>query len=495
MSRVIQVPRWFMFTMTGGLLLSLAAGAAALAPNAMDVRPLDPTLIQQADTLSLAFEQAADHIGPSVVSITSEKRFSVADRQSVPQQIPEEFRRFFGDDFSPFLQPRSRQPRNNIQRGFGSGVIVSADGYILTNNHVVDGADEVTVKTVDEETYKADVVGRDPKSDVALLKVDASGLPAARLADSDSVKVGQWVLAVGGPFGLEKTVTAGIVSATGRNTVGIADYENFIQTDAAINPGNSGGPLVNLHGEVVGINTAIASRSGSNAGIGFSIPINMARNIMDSLKETGRVDRGYLGAMIQNLTRDLAESFQFTGDYGVLIGDVAPHGPAEKAGLQSGDIVVSLNGRAMRNASQLRNTVAAMKPGSTAELEIFRDGKLKEVTVEVGLLDEEAVVAAKTEEVATEDLGMTVRTLTPEIAQQLDVDEDEQGVVVTEVEPGGFAARAGLRPGTIIVSVNGMKTPNVVSFREALTNHKPEDGIRLQVKVDGFTRYLFLRKR
>lgn len=495
MSRVMQVPRWFMFSMTGGLLVSLAAGAAALAPNAMEVRPLDPTLIQQADTLSLAFEQAADHIGPSVVSITSEKRFSVAGRQSAPQQIPEEFRRFFGDDFSPFLQPRSRQPRNSIQRGFGSGVIVSSDGYILTNNHVVDGADEVTVKTVDEETYKAEVVGRDPKSDVALLKVEAAGLPAAQLANSDAVKVGQWVLAVGGPFGLEKTVTAGIVSATGRNTVGIADYENFIQTDAAINPGNSGGPLVNLHGEVVGINTAIASRSGSNAGIGFSIPINMARNIMDSLKETGRVDRGYLGAMIQNLTRDLAASFQFEGDNGVLIGDVAPNGPAEKAGLQSGDIVISLNGQTMRNASQLRNTVAAMRPGKTATLEVFRDGKVITVAVEVGLLDEEAIVAATSDEASSDDLGMTVKTLTPEIAEQLELDGDEQGVVVTEVEPGGFAARAGLQPGTIIVSVNGKKTPNVTSFQEALKDNRPEDGIRLQVKVDGFTRYLFLRKR
>lgn len=495
MSRVMQVPRWFMFSMTGGLLVSLAAGAAALAPNAMEVRPLDPTLIQQADTLSLAFEQAADHIGPSVVSITSEKRFSVAGRQSVPQQIPEEFRRFFGDDFSPFLQPRSRQPRNSIQRGFGSGVIVSSDGYILTNNHVVDGADEVTVKTVDEETYKAEVVGRDPKSDVALLKVEASGLPAAQLANSDAVKVGQWVLAVGGPFGLEKTVTAGIVSATGRNTVGIADYENFIQTDAAINPGNSGGPLVNLHGEVVGINTAIASRSGSNAGIGFSIPINMARNIMDSLKETGRVDRGYLGAMIQNLTRDLAASFQFDGDNGVLIGDVAPNGPAEKAGLQSGDIVVSLNDKAMLNASQLRNTVAAMRPGTTATLEVFRDGKVMTVDVEIGLLDEEAIVAASSDEASSDDLGMTVKTLTPEIAEQLELDGDEQGVVVTEVEAGGFAARAGLQPGTIIVSVNGKQTPNVTSFQEALKDNRPEDGIRLQVKVDGFTRYLFLRKR
>lgn len=495
MSRVMQVPRWFMFSMTGGLLVSLAAGAAALAPNAMEVRPLDPTLIQQADTLSLAFEQAADHIGPSVVSITSEKRFSVAGRQSVPQQIPEEFRRFFGDDFSPFLQPRSRQPRNSIQRGFGSGVIVSSDGYILTNNHVVDGADEVTVKTVDEETYKAEVVGRDPKSDVALLKVEASGLPAAQLANSDAVKVGQWVLAVGGPFGLEKTVTAGIVSATGRNTVGIADYENFIQTDAAINPGNSGGPLVNLHGEVVGINTAIASRSGSNAGIGFSIPINMARNIMDSLKETGRVDRGYLGAMIQNLTRDLAASFQFDGDNGVLIGDVAPNGPAEKAGLQSGDIVVSLNDKAMLNASQLRNTVAAMRPGKTATLEVFRDGKVMTVDVEIGLLDEEAIVAASSDEASSDDLGMTVKTLTPEIAEQLELDGDEQGVVVTEVEAGGFAARAGLQPGTIIVSVNGKQTPNVTSFQEALKDNRPEDGIRLQVKVDGFTRYLFLRKR
>ena len=283
MNKVVQVPRWFMSFMVVGLLVSLTAAVAALAPAATEVKPLDPLLIQQADTLSKAFQQAANHIGPSVVSITSEKRFGVARRSpNTSPQIPEELRRFFGDDFERFFEVPS-QPRGGIQRGFGSGVIVTEDGYILTNNHVVDGADRVSVKTVDEDTYEAKVIGRDPQSDVALIKVDASGLRPAKLADSDSVRVGQWVIAVGGPFGLEKTVTAGIVSATGRNAVGIADYENFIQTDAAINPGNSGGPLVNLHGEVIGINTAIASRSGTNAGVGFSIPINMARHIMGSL--------------------------------------------------------------------------------------------------------------------------------------------------------------------------------------------------------------------
>lgn len=495
MRNVVQVPRWFMLVMVFGVLASLTAGAVGLVPRSPEVRSLDPTLISQADTLSLAFQQAADHIGPSVVSITSEQHFRVSrQRPSLRPQIPEEFRRFFGEDFGRFFDAPSPD-QEGVRRGFGSGVIVSSDGYILTNNHVVDGADKIVVKTSNDDEFDAEIVGRDPKSDIALLKVDASGLPPAKLADAEDVNVGQWVIAVGGPFGLEKTVTAGIVSATGRNAVGIADYENFIQTDAAINPGNSGGPLVNLRGEVVGINTAIATRSGSNAGVGFSIPINMARGIMDSLKESGRVDRGYLGAIIQNLSRDLAESFNYQGEHGVLVSDVTSDGPAAEAGLKPGDIVEKLNGEVMRNASQLRNTIAAMKPGDRAKLSIYRDGKRSTIDVKIGLLDEQAMVKRDGDASFYKDLGLTVRTLTAQMAEEMGYSSDQKGVVVTEVERGGLAASAGIRPGDVIVSVNGKDVVNAIAFREVLNEAGRSEGLRLQVKTDGFSRFLFLKMK
>lgn len=493
MKSVVECPRWFMLTMVLGLLVSLGAGAAALAPVAPDVKPLDPTLIQQADTLSLAFQQAAEHIGPSVVSITSEKRFTVQGRQGSPQ-IPEEFRRFFGDDFGRFFETPS-EPRNGVQRGFGSGVIVSPDGFILTNNHVVAEADALTVKMGNDDTFDAEVIGRDEKSDIALIKVDASGLPAAALGDSDAARVGQWVIAVGGPFGLENTVTSGIISATGRDAVGIADYENFLQTDAAINPGNSGGPLVNLHGEVIGINTAIASRTGSNAGVGFSIPINMARQVMQSLKETGRVDRGYIGALIQNLTKDLAQSFSYKGTDGVLIGDVTEDGPAEKAGLKSGDIVTKLNGRPVGTSSQFRNRIAATKPNTAVTLEVFRDGQLQNFRVTVGLLDDKVIVSSEGDASSSTDLGLTVRTLTAQMAEELGYTSGLKGVVVTDVDPVGIAASAGLRPKDVIVSVNNDRVEDADKFREALQRHDPKQGLRLLVRSEGFSRFVFLKTR
>lgn len=492
----IHVPKWFMATMVFSVLVSFTAGAAVLVPSKTEVPPLDPTLIQQADMLSLAFQQAADHISPSVVSIMSEKQLqTLQGRGSLQSQIPEEFRRFFGDDFDRFFQTPMQPRGGGVQQGFGSGVIVSNDGYILTNNHVVADADKITVKTVDEDTYEAEIVGRDPKSDIALLKVDASGLPAAKLAAADDVRVGQWVIAVGGPFGLENTVTSGIVSATGRNTVGIADYENFIQTDAAINPGNSGGPLVNLHGEVVGINTAIATRSGSNAGVGFSIPIGMARHIMGSLKETGRVDRGFIGAVIQNLTKDLAASFNYDSDYGVLIGDVTDDGPAAKAGLKSGDIVRKIDGKKMKNSSELRNAVATTKPDSTVEFEIFRDGKIQIVEVRIGLLDDKVMVASNGDTSVSTDLGMTVQTVTPRIAEALGYSESQKGVVITEVEPGSLAASAGLRKKDIIVKLNGEDIEDTGGFREVLNKYDAKQGLRFQVKTEGISRFLFLKTR
>ena len=272
------------------------------------------------------------------------------------------------------------------KQGLGSGVVVRGDGHILTNHHVIKGADKIEVTLSDDRTYDATVIGSDPETDLAVLKIEASGLQPVQWADSDSAEVGEWVVAVGSPFGLNQTVTSGIVSALGRDDMGITNYENFIQTDAAINPGNSGGPLVNLKGQLLGINTAIASRSGSYNGIGFAIPASMANRVMTSIMDDGKVSRGYLGVMIQDLNKDLASSFSFDGE-GVLIGDVVPEGPGDKGGLKAGDIVTQLNGKVMENSNQLRNSVADLDPESKVDLEVVRNGSVMNLQVELGTRD------------------------------------------------------------------------------------------------------------
>jgi serine protease Do len=447
--------------------------------------------------LSQAFQSVADALRPSVVSISSVRRIQprLERRGQAPENVPEEFRRFFGDEeaferFFGFGVP----DRGLEQRGEGSGVLVSSDGYVVTNNHVVLQADEVDVRLSDGREFRAKVVGTDPKTDLAVLKIEATELTAAAWGDSEKMRVGEWVLAVGSPFGLEQTVTAGIVSAKGRANVGLAEYEDFLQTDAAINPGNSGGPLVNMQGEVIGINTAIASRTGGNMGVGFAIPSNMARSVMQSIIEGGRVIRGYLGAMIQDLSEDLASSFGFTGREGVLIGDVVPNGPAAKSGLQAGDIVVRFNGKPATGANQLRNAVAATAPNSEVELELFRDGKSQTLRVRVGELTDEVAAAARPDAAATPQLGMTVRPLTPELAQQLGV-EGTKGVVVTDVETGSVAANALIQPGDVIVSVAGNPINSVAEYREAMGKADLATGVRLQVERGGARRFVFLRSR
>ncbi len=465
-----------------------------ISPQLPSVRA-DDTKFNAANELSRAFGEVADRIKPSVVSIHSVKRFGGPERGTRgPTPLPPDspWREFFGDEFFERFFGGNFPNAPYVQQGVGSGVVVSNDGYILTNHHVVGGADEVRVTLSDGRNLDAKVVGTDSKTDLAVVKVDASNLSSASLGNSDQLRVGEWVVASGNPFNLAHTITAGIVSATGRANVGIADYEDFIQTDAAVNPGNSGGPLVNLNGEVVGINTAIFTRTGGYAGIGFAIPINMAKTVMRALIDKGEVVRGWLGVSIQPLTEELAQSFAYDWSQGILVGDVTPGGPADKVGMKAGDIILEMGGQPVSTIHQLRNVVAATAPGTTLRFTVFRDGKRNELDVKVGEQEKEQPTPEGRRDRVTSDLGMTIETLTPEMARQLG-EEELRGVVVTSVEPWGVADKAGIRARDIIVSVQGQRISSVPEFRDAMERADLKRGVRLVVRSGGAQRFVFLR--
>src|SRR5216683_1889181 len=326
---------------------------------------------------------------PDVVNISTSKivKASDLDQFEMPDGMPPFFQQFFGQQFGPNSENRSPRQRDQREDSLGSGVIVSPDGYILTNNHVIDGATDVRVTLADKRQLKAKVVGSDPKTDIAVLRVDGSGFPAITIADSSKVQVGDYALAIGDPFGVGQTVTMGIISALNRGNLGIEDYENFIQTDAPINPGNSGGALVNDRGELVGINTAILSHgSGGNEGIGFAIPINMARQVMDQIMDHGKVTRAYLGIVVQDVTPAIAKAMGQNEIHGALVGDVKASGPAGKAGLERGDLILEINGKSVSDSRELRMNISMMKPDADVKLKIMRDGKDKDVTVKLGEL-------------------------------------------------------------------------------------------------------------
>ena len=450
-----------------------------------------------ANDLSLAFQYVADAMKPSVVSVKSAKKVrTMSGRTDNPfSQLPPEMRLFFGDRWIEQFEPLERQRREErlVQNGIGTGVVISNDGYIVTNNHVIADSDEVTVTLSNDKSYKAEIIGTDKKSDLAVLKIDETSLVPAQLGNSENLRVGEWVLAIGSPFGLTQTVTAGIVSATGRQNVGVADYEDFIQTDAAINPGNSGGPLVNLQGEVVGINTAIASRSGGYMGVGFSIPSHMVEQVAQSIIETGKVERGWLGATIQDVTDDLAASFAYEKSEGVLIGDVMPDSPAEKAGLMGGDIIYRFDGKKMDSASMLRNTVAGTTPETTTSMRVFREGKWLTMDVTIGTLDDSNLSYPGATNRGLRDLGITVSELNSEIAQRLNIKSESDGLVVTDVVQGSVAARAGFRVGDLIVNANGRKITTVGDLLNRVEEMDSERGLRLLIEREGYRRYVILR--
>jgi len=444
---------------------------------------------------SRAFASVAQQVSPSVVFIQTER--SVQAQQN-PFSSPfgdDFFDRFFGEPFPG--SPRQQPPSQRRAVGQGSGFVFSVDerllndkAYILTNNHVVEGADTITVTFNDGREFDAEITGTDPQSDVAVIEISGEDLPALALGDSDDLEVGEWVVAIGNPFGLSHSLTVGVVSALGRTSLGLSDYEDFVQTDAAINPGNSGGPLVNLDGEVIGINTAIASRSGGYMGIGFAIPSNLARSIADQLMSSGEVTRGYLGIVIQDMTPDLAESFDLDTTQGILVAQVSPDSPANAAGIKQGDIIVAYQGQDVTSVGAFRNQVSLTSPGTQARLTVIRDGDRVDLNVTLGAL-EGAQVATQDAVESAEQIGVSVQTMTPELARQFDM-EAGRGVVVTQVVPGSVAETAGIQAGMVILEVNRNSVTSAEEFNSAIASASDEQRVLLLIRTNGGQRFVVL---
>lgn len=446
-----------------------------------------PNVPRQILETGRAFSEIVRAVSPAIVNISTTK---VVRREAQP---------FFEDPFFDFFSPFHEfgSPKKFKERSLGSGVIVSADGYIVTNNHVVEKADEIKVTLIDKKTFKGRIVGADPKTDIAIIKIEATGLPTLTWGDSDKLQVGEFVLAIGSPYGLSNTVTMGIISAVGRANVGIADYEDFIQTDAAINPGNSGGPLVNINGELIGINTAIFSRTGGYQGIGFAVPSNMVRLVIDQLLQKGKVTRGWIGVTIQELTPELAQEFGLKKTKGALVSDVGKDSPAAKAGIMRGDVILEFNGREVKDVSSLRNMVAQSKAGSEITLKILRAGK--EFTVKALITELPRDVAEVTPEQLPDNselkalTGLTVMDLSKEIIRQLGFNKDEKGVVVVKVEAGSPADDAEIKKGDVIKEINKKAVNSSEDFNRIATNIKTNDSVLLFINRNGKKFYVILR--
>jgi serine protease Do len=400
------------------------------------------------------------------------------------------FKDFFGEDFlERFFGDTPK--REFKQRSLGSGFIIDREGYILTNNHVVEKAQSIKVKLTDGKEYDASVIGKDPKTDIALIKINAKqDFPVASFGDSDKLDVGDWVVAIGNPFGLEHTVTQGIVSAKGR-WIGAGPYDDFIQTDASINPGNSGGPLFNLAGEVVGINTMIFS---GGQGIGFAIPINVVKSLLPQLKSKGKVVRGWLGVVIQKVTPDIAKSFDLKETEGALVSDVSEQGPADKAGVKRGDVIMSYNGKQIKDMDQLPKLVGATEIGKKVKVGILRDGKRLEIEVVIAEMKEESALASKKPEVEKDFFGLVVQNITPDIAKHLNL-KDKKGVIVTDVQPGSPAQNADIRSGDMIKEIARRPVRNLADFKESMKKANIKEGIVLLITRENATFYAVMREQ
>lgn len=429
-------------------------------------------------------------VTPAVVNISTTRVIKTqGGDQAAPFMDDPFFRQFFGEEFFR----RFQIPRERRENSLGSGVIVSPDGYIVTNNHVIAKADEIKVLLSDKRQFTGKVVGTDPKTDIAVVKISAKDLPRVPWGDSDKLEVGEYVLAIGNPFALNSTVTMGIVSAVGRANVGIADYEDFIQTDAAINPGNSGGALVNSRGQLVGINTAIFSRSGGYMGIGFAVPANMVHTVMESLIKTGKVTRGWLGVSIQEVTQDLAKQFGLGESTGALVSEVLSDSPAAAAGLKSGDVIVRFDGKRIDNPAILRNIVAETHVGSTVKVEVWRDKKQRAFSVKIAEQPKEIAQAAPEESMEgsgqtsgeTALSGLEAHNVTAEIARQLNLPATTTGVVITGVDPDSPASAAGLQPGDVILEVNHKQVQSVADLKRINSKLSKSEGILLLVNRRG----------
>ncbi len=420
----------------------------------------------------------------SFADLAAEQKYSVVNisttklerNRPMPPQMP------FGSPFEDLFRDMFRNQQPQERHSLGSGFILSKDGYVITNNHVVDGADEVVVKNSEGEEFEAEVIGTDAKLDLALLKISVKGLRAVKLGDSDKLRVGDWVVAIGNPFGLEQTVTAGIVSAKGR-VIGAGPYDNFIQTDAAINPGNSGGPLFNARGEVIGINTAIYSRSGGNNGIGFAIPINLARSVFDELRESGHVQRARLGVMIRDIDKETMKALGLKNRHGALIPQVEAGSAADKAGIQAGDVIVRIDNHQIKQAHDLPIRVARHKPGERVVVEIIRDGKSMKIPVVVEAMPEEQAAQGGSKQGGKKRAahGLSLKQLTPDVAESLRI-RARQGVVVQQIVRGSPAFLAGIEPGDVIVKVNGRVATTPEAFDELAK--VLSDGVALRVLID-----------
>ena len=429
-----------------------------------------------------ALSEVAETVKPAVVNISTTTTVTMKGGPFGDFFDDPFFRRFFGDEFS--------KPRKHKSSALGSGVLMTDDGYILTNNHVIKDAEEIKVKLNDDREFTGKVIGADPKTDLAVVKIDAKGLPALKIGDSDTIRVGELVIAIGNPFALSHTITMGIVSGVGRSNVGIADYEDFIQTDAAINPGNSGGALVNTKGELIGINTAILSKSGGSMGIGFAIPSGMAKTVMDSIIRHGKVVRGWFGVTIQRLTPELAKQFDLKEEKGALITDVIEKSPAEKAGFRRGDLVVEFDGRHVEDSTGLRNMVAGTLPGKVVKVKIIRDGKEETLTLTIGKLSDAEVVAGT--EYGNVMNGLYVQELNPEIRGSLDIPQKVKGVIVTNIEPDSPAYIA-LKRNDVILEVKRKAIRSTKEYKRTVSKIGPDDSVLVLVYRTGGYIYLTIK--